>query len=67
LQAGTNSDGRVKFTGLPTRVHRPPLEFQASKGKLQGLVNYDPATECQATHEVTLAETKAQDAPGATQ
>src|SRR6266853_3407238 len=31
LEAGTNSEGKVKFTGLPARVHRPPLEFRASK------------------------------------
>ncbi len=31
LEAGTNSDGKVKFAGLPTRVQRPPLEFHASK------------------------------------
>jgi len=31
LEAGTNSDGKVKFAGLPARVQRPPLEFHASK------------------------------------
>jgi hypothetical protein len=62
LQAGTNSDGKVKFTGLPERVHRPPLEFDASKGDLEGSLTYDPSAECQATHEVTLAEPKAQPA-----
>src|SRR6266853_1630840 len=29
LEAGTDSEGKVKFTGLPARVHRPPLEFRA--------------------------------------
>jgi len=29
LQAGTNSDGKVKFTGLPSRVRRSLLEFEA--------------------------------------
>ena len=29
LEAGTNSDGKVKFSGLPARVQRPPLEFHA--------------------------------------
>jgi hypothetical protein len=29
LEAGTNSDGKVKFAGLPDRVQRPPLEFHA--------------------------------------
>jgi hypothetical protein len=32
LEAGTNSDGKVRFAGLPARVQRPPLEFQASEG-----------------------------------
>ena len=54
LEAGTNSDGKVKFTGLPTRVHRPPLQFIASKGDLTGTITYDPETQCQASQEVTL-------------
>lgn len=54
LEAGTNSDGKVKFTGLPTRVHRPPLEFDASKGDLTGTITYDPETQCQASQQVTL-------------
>ena len=31
LEARTNSNGKVKFAGLPARVQRPPLEFHASK------------------------------------
>jgi hypothetical protein len=54
LEAGTNSDGKVKFTGLPTRVRRPPMEFHASKGELTGTIKYDPATECQGKREVKL-------------
>ena len=60
LEAGTNSEGKVKFTGLPARVHRPPLEFTASKDDLSGVATYDPAAECQAKHEIMLAKTKAQ-------
>jgi hypothetical protein len=56
LEAGTNSEGKVKFTGLPSRVRRPPLEFHASKDQLEATVTYDPATECHATHDVTLAK-----------
>jgi hypothetical protein len=59
LQAGTNADGKLKFTGLPSRVHRPPLEFQASKGELQTTLDYDPTAECAATHEITLQKPKA--------
>lgn len=56
LQAGTNSQGKVKFIGLPARVHRPPLEFHASKAELLGNATYDPTSECQGTHTVTLAK-----------
>lgn len=60
LQAGTNSDGKVKFTGLPSRVHRPPLEFDATKDDLSGSATYDPSAECQAKHDITLANAKTQ-------
>ena len=42
LEAGTNADGRVKFIGLPSRVHRPPLTFRAAKDLLIGVATYDP-------------------------
>ncbi len=58
LQAGTNSDGKVKFTGLPARVHRPPLEFVATKDQLKGSLMYDPTAECDAKHEIALEEPK---------
>jgi hypothetical protein len=61
LQAGTNSDGKVKFTGLPARVHRPPLQFQALKGDLAGIAVYDPATECEAKHGIAMSASKAED------
>ncbi len=60
LEAGTNSGGKVKFTGLPVRVHRPPLEFTATKDDLSGVATYDPSAECQAKHEIMLAKTKSQ-------
>jgi hypothetical protein len=63
LQAGTDSDGRVKFTGIPTKVHNPPLEFDATKDGLEASVNYDPANECQGKHDVNLEKPKAQDQP----
>jgi hypothetical protein len=56
LEAGTNSEGRVKFTGLPSRVHRAPLEFRASKEELTGMATYDPTTECQGRREIRLAK-----------
>ncbi len=61
LQAGTNSDGKVKFTGLPAKVHHPPLEFDAVQDQAEGSVNYDPATECHVTHEVKLEKPKPPD------
>ncbi len=60
LEAGTNSEGRVKFTGLPARVHRPPLEFVASKDDLSGTATYNPDTECQASHKIMLQKSKPQ-------
>ncbi len=54
LEAGANVDGKVRFTGLPAKVRRPPLEFRASKDQLMGVATFDPQTECQAKHEITL-------------
>jgi hypothetical protein len=61
LEAGTNSDGKVKFTGLPAKVRQPPLEFHASKDEFEGVAPYDPSTECQAKHDLTLEKSKAQE------
>jgi hypothetical protein len=58
LEAGTNSDGKVKFTGLPSRVRRPPLEFRATKDQLVGVAMYDPASECQGKHDIVLEPEK---------
>ena len=58
LDAATNIDGKVKFTGLPNRVKHPPLEFNASKDDLQAVATVDPATECQATRNIVVAKTK---------
>jgi hypothetical protein len=54
LEVGTDSEGRAKFTGLPARVRRPPLEFDATKDDLSGTLNYDPATQCQAKEKIAL-------------
>ena len=56
LEIGTNSDGKVKFTGLPRRVHQAPLEFRASKDDLLGVATFDPSTECDARRSVSLAK-----------
>jgi hypothetical protein len=59
LEAGTNPDGKVKFTGLPDRVQRPPLEFRASKDEFRGVATFDPTAECQAKREIALEKAKA--------
>lgn len=61
LQAGTNSDGKVEFTGIPTKVHNPPLEFDATKDQLEGSLNYDPSTECHAQHQIKIEKSKPPD------
>ena len=54
LEASTNSDGKVKFTGLPARVRRSELEFEAAKDDLAGTVTVNPERECQAAREIKL-------------
>jgi hypothetical protein len=61
LEAGTNSDGKVKFAGLPSRVQRPPLEFHASKDELEGVASFDPLSECHALRDIILGKPKAPD------
>ncbi len=65
LEAGTNWDGKVKFTGLPAKVRNPPLEFHASKDQLVGVAIYNPATECQAKHDVMMDKPKEANSSGA--
>lgn len=59
LEAGTNADGKVKFTGLPSRVRRSVLEFQATKEDLSGTTQYDPSAECHSTKEIMLQKESA--------
>jgi hypothetical protein len=59
LEAGTNTGGKVRFKGLPAKVHNPPLEFHATKDQLIGLATFDPVTECQAKHDIVLEKPKA--------
>ncbi|HEY2496088.1 MAG TPA: hypothetical protein VGK24_03385 [Candidatus Angelobacter sp.] len=56
----TNAQGKARFTGIPVKVRKPPIEFQAKKSDLIGVATMDPATECQAKHDIVLATTKAQ-------
>ena len=59
LEAGTNASGKVKFTGLPNRVRRPPLEFEASKDQLVGVATVDPAVQCRAQRTIVIDKPKA--------
>jgi hypothetical protein len=54
LSVYTNAQGKTKFTGLPARVHKPPIEFRASKDRLEGMVALNPESECQATHDIVI-------------
>jgi hypothetical protein len=54
LEAGTNSEGKVKFTGLPNRVRRPPLEFEATKDELSGTATVDPAAQCHSVRTIKI-------------
>jgi hypothetical protein len=60
LEAYTGTQGKVKFTGLPARVHQPPLEFRASKGQVTGMATYDPQLECRAKHDIPLDRRESQ-------
>jgi hypothetical protein len=52
----TNAQGKAKFTGIPAKVRKPPIEFRATKEDLIGLATVDPATECQAKHDIVMAK-----------
>jgi hypothetical protein len=50
----TNADGKAKFTGIPAKVKKPPIEFNSKKDDLVGVATMDPATECQAKHDIVM-------------
>ena len=52
----TNAQGKARFTGIPAKVRKPPIEFHAKKDDLIGLATMDPAAECQAKHDIVLAK-----------
>jgi hypothetical protein len=54
----TNAQGKAKFTGIPAKVKKPPVEFNAKKDDLVGMATMDPATECQARHDIILTKAK---------
>jgi len=52
----TNAQGKARFTGIPAKVRKPPIEFNAKKDDLVGVATMDPATECQAKHDIVMAK-----------
>jgi len=54
----TNAQGKARFAGIPARVRKPPIEFRASKGDLVGVATMDPASECQARHDIVMDKAK---------
>jgi hypothetical protein len=56
----TNAQGKAKFTGIPAKVKKPPIEFHATKEDLVGVATMDPAAECQAKHDIVMDKKKTQ-------
>lgn len=54
----TNAQGKARFTGIPIKVRKPPIEFNAKKDDLVGVATMDPATECQAKHDIVMDKKK---------
>ena len=54
LEVGTNVDGKARFTGLPNRLKKGGLFFQASESDRTGDAFDDPSKTCQAQFTVTL-------------
>jgi hypothetical protein len=52
----TNAQGKARFTGIPAKVRKPPIEFNAKKDDLVGVATMDPAMECQAKHDIVMAK-----------
>lgn len=53
LQVGTNSDGKARFTGLPSFTKKP-LAFHVKSGTVSKTVTDDPSTNCNAAFDVVL-------------
>jgi len=53
LEIGTNSEGKARFEGLPSKVKRP-LEFKTRHGQYTQTVMHNPQIDCQARFAVVL-------------
>jgi hypothetical protein len=54
LEAGTNSVGKARFTGLPKKVKGGSMFFRASQGSRWGTAFYDPSVNCTATEGIPI-------------
>lgn len=50
----SSPDGKAKFIGIPAKPKNAPLEFHATKDQLSGVAVMNPATECQAKHDIVM-------------
>ena len=51
----SDPEGKARFTGIPEKPKNAPLQFYATKGELFGEANMNPASECQAKHDIVMA------------
>jgi hypothetical protein len=54
LEVITNIDGKARFNGLPNRIKKTGLFFQASESDRTGDAFDDPSKTCQAQFPITL-------------
>ncbi len=55
LELSTDVNGKGKFTGLPQQVKKP-IEFTVTYKDQKTTVTHDPAANCHASLEVTMAK-----------
>ncbi len=53
LEIGTNSDGRARVEGLPSKVKKP-VEIAIRHGENVESMVHDPGSECQASFAIVL-------------
>ena len=63
LEAGTNIDGKVRFTGIPDRI-KHGIYFYASEGNRTGEAFDDPMNTCKAQFGITIRESDSPKAAG---
>jgi hypothetical protein len=53
LEAGTNSDGKVRFLTMPDQIKKPII-FDIQYQQQTATQSYDPAVTCHASYDVPL-------------